>query len=48
MVSGARNPVLMKVTPHYKNPAFKKALRAGTAPRPQQAVHDPVVPRVGV
>ncbi len=48
MVSGPRNPVLMKVTPHYQNPAFAKALRAGAAPRPKQAVHDPVVPRVRV
>lgn len=48
MVAGARNPVLMKVTPHYQNPAFAKALRDGAAPRPQQAVHDPLVPRVRV
>lgn len=46
MVSGARNPVLLNVVPHYQNRAIAKALRAGAAPLPQQPVHNGVVPRV--
>ena len=48
MVSGNRNPVLMKVVAHYKNRAFARALHMGAAPLPQHPVQNRIVPRVRI